>query len=424
MRRNINYNNIDEEESLVIEKNNDKKIKTKLFIWILISIFVFYQLFSLISYTLGKKDKNQMWLYNSVNSVFAMFSDKSPNKTEENYSLKFAALGDIYLTSNSIKGAKTSSSYDFSTGISKVAEKLNTFDIVSASLNTPVADSLSYTSKSTYNSPIELLDTLKKLNVSVLATASEHSMDKNEVGIIATEKALREKEIAQVGINSEARNNPIVMEKNNIKIGILSYTTSSQVKISNKKSYLVNIFNNEDIKKDIEYLKSKKVDYIVSYLYVSNENSKITSSTQKDAVNTLFENGVNVVLGTGSNAIQDTEEDLIKVSDKDSHVYVNYGLGDFMGSYATEDNRLSTIVDIEFTKKIIKDKKGEIISTITDMKASEPIGIWTKFSTKYLKTMYLIDNEVENYSNNKSDVTVKEYTELKNAKEYFDELYK
>ncbi len=428
MRRGNIDNNIDEEERLVVNnKENDKendKIKVKLFMWLIITIFLFYQIYSMISYTLGNKEKEKMWLYNSVSSVVNVVYSHAPKQTEENYSLKFAALGDIYLSSNTLKGAKGTSSYDFSTGTDSISSELKKFDIVMASLATPVVDNSSYTSKDTYNAPNELLDTLKKLNISIVATATYHAMDKSENGIVATTTELKNKNIAQIGISSESRNNPIVITKNNITLGILSYTTSSQTKISDKKDYLVNVFNEKDLKKDIEYLKSKNVDYIISYLYSQNQDSKITTSKQKECVDILFKNGVNVVFGTGSNTVQNTEEDLITVNEKDSHVYIAYGLGDFIGSYETEENRLSTISSIEFTKTIKKDKKGQETSIETDMKVADLSGIWTKFSAKYIKSMYLVNSEIENYDNDKSNITSSDYLELKNAKEYLDEIAK
>ncbi len=420
----INQNDIEDNESIALNNKDKNKLKIKLFIWIILTIFVGYQVYTMITYTLGMRDKEKMWLYNSVNSFVGMFITKAPNQTVENYSLKIAALGDIYLTSNSLSGAKTGSTYDFSTGIDDVSQKLKDYDLVIASLNTPVADSLSYSAKSVYNAPIELLDTLKELNISVVATANQHSMDKNENGIIQTEKALKDKEISQVGISSETRNDPVVITKNNISIGILSYTTDTNVSIKASKDYLVNIFEEDNIKKDIEYLKSKNVDYIISYLYVPNENSTIPNSKQKECVDTLFNNGVNVVLGTGSNVVQDTEEDLIKVNDKDTHIYAAYGLGDFMGSYDTADNRVNAIVNIEFTKDITKNKKGEVIGTSTEMKTKDQIGIWTQFSTKHVKTMYIISNEIEKYNNDTSKLTAKEYNELKEANDRLMELFK
>ena len=241
MRTGRNGNDFNSEDRIQYNKNKTGKNKLerkhviKMVVWLVIAIFTIYQVYSLVMYTLGKKDKDKMWLYNSVNSVMNVFFKKADKSTTENYSLKFAGLGDIYLTSSIINSSKSGNTYDFSEGIENVKEKLNNFDVVVASLSTPVADkSLGYSNKSVYNAPTQLLDTLKELNVSAVATATDHAMDKREKGVINTINNLKEASIEQVGINeSEERNKPLVISKNEINIGILSYATKSNVKIAN-----------------------------------------------------------------------------------------------------------------------------------------------------------------------------------------------
>lgn len=405
----------------------ERKHVIKMVVWLVIAIFTIYQVYSLVMYTLGKKDKEKMWLYNSVNSVMNVFFKKTDKSTTENYSLKYAGLGDIYLTSSIINSSKSGNTYDFSEGIENVKEKLNNFDVVVASLSTPVADkSLGYSNKSVYNAPTQLLDTLKELNVSAVAAATDHAMDKSEKGVINTINNLKEASIEQVGINeSEERNKPLVISKNEINIGILSYATKSNVKIANGKKYLVNTLNEDDIKSDIEYLNSKNVDYIIAYLNDPNEDSLLTSGEQKQNVELLFNNGVNVVLGTGSMVVQGQVEDQVQVNDeKTNHIYSIYSLGDFFGSYASDDNRSSVIANIEFTKKIKKNKKGEIIDTVVDMKVNTPIFVWTNFSSKNIKTMYIMQDEINNYNAGNSNLTSKEYNKLVSANDRLKGLFK
>lgn len=251
-------------------------------------------------------------------------------------------------------------------------------------------------------------------------------MDKREKGVINTINNLKEASIEQVGINeSEERNKPLVISKNEINIGILSYATKSNVKIANGQKYLVNTLNEDDIKSDIEYLNSKNVDYIIAYLNDPNEDSLLTSGEQKQNVELLFNNGVNVVLGTGSMVVQGQVEDQVQVNDeKTNHIYSIYSLGDFFGTYASDDNRSSVIANIEFTKKIKKNKKGEIIDTVVDMKVNTPIFVWTNFSSKNIKTMYIMQDEINNYNAGNSNLTSKEYNKLVSANDRLKGLFK
>lgn len=410
------------ENNFVNKNKKTNKIKNKhivlMIVWLIIAIFVIYQVYMLVMYTLGKVDKDKMWLYNSMNSIMNIFVKNTNKATTEEYSLKFAGLGDVYLTSSMINSAKNGTSYDFSEGTSKIKEQLERFDVVVASLSTPVADkTLGYSSKSIYNAPIELLDTLKELNVSAVATATDHAMDKNEKGITSTIDNLKNASIEQVGINdSEEKNKPLVLSKNEINIGFLSYATKSNVKIATNKDYLVNILDEDVLKQDIEYLKSKNVDYIIAYLNDPNEDSLLTSGTQKQNVELLFNNGVNVVLGTGSMVVQGQVEDQIQIDENTTnHIYSIYSLGDFFGSYSTDDNKSSVIANIEFTKKIKKNKKGEIEDTVVNMKVNTPIFLWTSLSTNNLKTMYVMQDAISEYNRGNSSLSSKEYNKIAEA---------
>lgn len=410
-----------------INKNKiEKRHIIKMFVWMIIAIFVIYQSCKLIMYTLGKVDKEKMWLYNSVNSIVSIFVKNDNKDTTEEYTLKFAGTGDVYLTQNMITSAKKGTEYNFSEGTDNIKKELEKFDVVCASLATPVADKeYGYSNKTIYNAPTQLLDTLKELKVTAVATATDHAMDKNEKGILSTIENLKNASIEQVGINSsEEKNKPLVISKNEIKLGVLSYTTKSNVEISKNKSYLVNMLDEDEVKTDIEYLKSQNVDYIIAYLNDPNDNSLLTSGKQKQNVELLFDNGVNVVLGTGSMVVQGQVEDQIQVNEETTnHVYSIYSLGDFFGSYETDNNRSSVIANIEFTKKVKKDKKGEIESTVIDMKVNTPIFIWTTLSTKNIKTMYIMQDEINAYNNSSSNLSAKEYNKLVDANDRLKGLF-
>ena len=411
-------------------KKNKNEIKAKhvifMIIWFVIAIFMIYQVYSLAMYTLGKKDRESLWLYNSINKVFKKENELEEIPGAEEHTLKFAGLGDIYETTSMIAASKIGNTYNFNKGTENIKEKLSSFDVVVGSLSTPIADkSLGYTNITTYNAPKELVETLKDLNITAVATATNHAMDKNEKGIIDTITNLKDSNIDQIGINdSNEKNKPLVISKNEIKIGLLSYATKSNIKLQKGKEYLVNILDEEDVKSDIEYLKSQNVDYIISYLNVPNEDSLITSGDMKQNTELLFNNGVNIVLGTGAMVVQGQVEDEIKLeNEKASHVYAIYSLGDFFGKYTNEDNRSCVIANIEFSKQIKKNKKGEITKTLTDFKVNTPIFVWTNLSKNNIKSMYIIEEEISKYNSESSNLTVKEYNELVAANKRLKSLF-
>lgn len=422
-QNNMNYNDNK-------NKKNKNEVKVKhiiiMIIWFIIAVFMIYQVYSLVMYTLGKKDREKMWLYNSVNKVLKKDNNLEEIPGAEEHTLKFAGLGDIYETASMITASKYGNTYNFNKGTENIKEKLSSFDVVVGSLSTPVADkSLGYSNKTVYNAPKELLDTLKELNVNAVATATNHAMDKNEKGIVDTITNLKESKIDQIGINdSNEKNKPLVISKNEIKIGLLSYTTKSNTKLQKGKEYLVNILDEEEVKKDVDYLKSQNADFIISYLNVPNEDSLITSGDMKQNTELLFNNGVNIVLGTGAMVVQGQVEDQIDIgNEKTNHVYAIYSLGDFFGKYTNEDNRTCVIANIEFSKQIKKNKKGEITKSLADFKVNTPIFVWTNLSKNNIKSMYIMEDEINKYNSGNSNLTVKEYNELVAANKRLKSLF-
>lgn len=422
MSDNISYNinNKKEKEKVKV------KHKIKMIIWLLLAIFMIYECYILAMYTIGKKDKENMFIYNSVNRIVNIFVRNEDTNVSIDYSLKFACLGDIYITNEMIKAAKYDGSYDFRSGYENVKKRLEDYDVALASLSTPIADkSLGYSDKTTYNAPLEIIDTLKYLNIKNVATATNHAYDKKDIGINDTIENLKNSDISQVGINdSNTRKKPIIISKNEINVGILSYATTTNIKIPDEKENAVNMLTEENLKEDINYLISNNVDFILAYLNIPNKDSLITSGEQKKYVEMLFNNKVNVILGTGSMVVQGEVEDQVEVeSDSLNHVYAIYSLGDFLGKFESDDNKVSVIADIEFSKRIKKDKKGNTKDTIVDMKVNKPIFLWTNLDKNNLKTMYIIEDEIDLYNNDKSALTAKQYQKIVSANKRLKELF-
>lgn len=417
-----------EKLNINVTKKDNKKNLIKFGVWLLILAFVYYQLYILVQYTLGKKNKEDMWLYNGINNIITSIVPKETETTEE-YTLKLAALGDIYASSNILKGAKVGSDYNFSDSFNQTKELLKNYDAVLASLNTPIAgSSLGYSNKTLYNAPNELLETVKSLGIGAVATAGNHLMDKGEKGITETINQVTKVGLNQIGLNSSSeRTKPYILEKNNIKIAVLSYMTESEVKLPKGKEYLVNLLTEDNLKVDIEYVKSQNVDYIISYLNIPNEDASLVNSDQKKNAELLFENGVNVVIGTGSKVVQSKLEDLYELADgSKNHAYVVYSLGDFIGDMDTEDRRVSTGMDITFTKNITKDKKGNVVEDKTkkNMMINKPLSFYTKVSTSYKAINYPIDMTLEQYEKGTIELNKKDYDAIKAANEKVTEILK
>lgn len=404
----------------------DKKETIKFFVWLAIMLFVFYEVISLVSYTLGKKTNEHMYLYNAISKIIRKASniDLSKNATES-YTLKYAALGDIYITPSNLSISKVSNKYDFTTGTENMANILKNYDLVTASLDTPVS-TFAYSTTSRYNSPTSILDTLKSLNINTVATANYHMYDKELNGIKQTEQNLKDSGINQVGMKiDDNTKNPIVYEKNNIRIGILSYCTSSNITISKSDKEIINQFSQENINSDIKYLRSKNVDYIIAYISIPNDGESVNPE-QKNDVEQLFNSGVNIVFCTGQSCIMGQTQD--EINDKNSNkmqVYAIYSLGDFIGKADTTIHSTSLMADITFNKKVEKDKNGKIIDNKTKKSfiVNKPTTIYT-MTTKSSTKMYTLNDVIDQYKSQKIDMTKIQYNNLLDEQTKINNLYK
>ena len=403
------------EEKFVRTRNKStKKQIIFMIIFIIIFLLMLVEVIRFAGYTLGKYGRENMWLYNSVDSLVQKIYTRKPSLQTEENKVTIAALGNIYLTPNMIKGAKETDGYNFTAGLENVQTKLKEYDFVLANLSTPVAgSSVGYSTTKTFNAPDEIVTTLKDLNISAVATATYHIYDKKDDGISATIQKLNDASILQTGISNENRSEPIVLTKNNINIGILSYATKSNVKLSTDSNAL-NVFSEENVINDVAFLKEKNVDIIIAYLDVYDEDTIMTSSEHKNNVDILLDNGVNVVLGGGVAVVQDDYEDQIELKDATkSHVYTVYSLGDFMGGYTSDYAQATIIPTFEITKSVTTNRKGEVKQVLFDFKANDPIYTWTSIDKKYNKTMYLMEEEIANFNNDTSNLTAKEYNSMK-----------
>lgn len=411
-----------------VKRKREKSTKLQvifMLVWLLVFVFFALEVVKLVEYTLGIRQKDDMWLYNGVNHFVQSVYPRIISLETEDTTVSVATLGNIYLTPNMIKGAKQNSGYDFSKGLEEVKSKLNDFDFVVANLSTTIAGkSEGYSTAKLYNAPDEIITTLKDLNISAVATATYHAFDKEEDGMEATIEKLEKASIKQTGISTSKRSKPIILTKDNISIGVLSYTNKSNIKLSMDAENL-NVFSIESVEEDIKYLKDNNVDIILAYLDTYGETTTMVDSEHKKNIDILIDGGVNIVIGGGVAAVQDDYEDLIELEDNTkSHIYSMYSLGDFMGGYTSEYAQATIIPSFEVTKSISKNQKGEVKQVLVDFKINAPILAWTSVDKNYNKTMYLMEDEVSNFNTGKSNLSASEYKSMKEEYIRISDMYK
>lgn len=264
---------------------------------------------------------------------------------EKNYNVSFTFAGNVLVNSNMWNDTKSMDGYDFD-GIFKTFSEtmkksnINFYFEQSIVGGEELGTSLNYN----YNSPKEILAEMSKIGFNLISLGSYHSYDKGINGIKNTIKYLGENKINYSGIseneNDRLKNNVIL--KNGVKVGLLSYTMTTDEVVN--ESYAVNKYSDELVKEDVELLKKDADVIIVSIDWSNNISTEITSE-QKRIVEYLSNLGVNIVVGNTSNTIQRIE----MVND----TLVCYSLGNLLSGHYAVDFRISSVIDfnLKITKK-------------------------------------------------------------------------
>ena len=305
--------------------------------------------------------------------------DKNPDILEKEepkdkvYNVSFTLGGNVLINSNMWYDRLTSDGYDFDGVFEDLNDIMKKSDINFYYQQSMVGGKELGTSFNyDYNSPNEVPASLAKLGFNAVSLASRHSYDKGITGITNTIKTILDNKFIYAGINdtidNRLKNN--IIEKNGLKIALLSYTTSTDVMVQTANS--VDLYSDDLVKTDVESIKDE-VDVIMVSIDWSNIVSDVVTEEQKRIANYLESLGVDIIVGDTGYVIQPIE----KIND----TLVCYPLGNLLSGHYAVDSRISAMVD--FNLKVTK--------SLTDKKLSfEDINVLLTYAYNYDYTMYKV----------------------------------
>ena len=350
-------------------------------------------------------------------------NDTYPKKAETNAiiepqstTIHMSVIGDIMCHSTNFKNAYSSSSkdYDFSNTFKNIQSYIKESDIAVGNLETTFAGkSRGYSGYPTFNTPEVLGENLKYLGIDVLSTANNHCMDKGYSGLKSTLDFLDEFGISHTGTSrsQEEQNTILIKDVNGIKIAFLAFTYGTNgITIPSDKSYSVNLIDKDLIKEQIDLAKEQNPDLICVNMHWGIEYQLKQNKSQEDLANFLFENGVDLILGSHPHVLEPMEKRTVTLSDgttKDG--FVIYSLGNFMSGQIYANTKSSVILNIQITKS--EDNKISI-----DSINYTPIYLYDKGSTAKSRTRYTlmdINKSISEYESGDSNISKTLYNTLK-----------
>lgn len=338
---------------------DSKKFKKSVFILLFIIILCILIYNSKTIINLIKNNSNNVSIPVSKEDSTTLDNQNINTKKEQkDITFNMSVIGDIMCHNTQYTDAYNSNTdtYDFSYVFKDIKAKIKTADIAVGNLETTFAGkSVGYSSYPTFNTPESLANNLKDLGLDVLTTANNHSLDKGYKGIESTIDYLDKADISHTGTfkSEEDQNKILIKNVKDVKIAFLSYTYGTNgIKVPTGKDYCINLIDKDLIKKQLELAKAENPDIICVSMHWGIEYQTKQNKEQEALADFLFENGVDIILGSHPHVLQPMEKRTITLEDgstKDG--FVIYSLGNFMSGQVKENTKNSIILDLKITKK-------------------------------------------------------------------------
>ena len=383
-------------------KKRFKKSIVKFFLSIVLVALVGYLSYTGYNHFFGNNNSS-----NDGNVIKNNNNKNKPEAKDEVYKLKLLATGDGLIHSVIYRSYYKNGVYDFTDAVKYVKDIVKDYDIAYYNQETPTGDdSIAYSGYPMFYTPSAYVDAMRAVGFNAVSLASNHSLDKGEKGILNTVKYFKTTDMLYNGMNDseEMRNNFTIKEKNNITYTMLSYTTKTNGLSTPKgKEYLINIYDKEQVKKDIEAIRDK-VDVLIVAMHWGIEYIDMPNDEEKEIAEYLSSLGVDIIIGNHPHILQP----ITKIGD----TIVMYSLGNFIsnqygGTNGDWNKLIGFMATLDITKTVTKDKN---VKMTFDNLGGELI--FTKYNGNPVTTAVHDGHTVIPFSIMKDDRYLKDYERL------------
>ena len=271
-------------------------------------------------------------------------------------SAKLVAVGDNLMHRSCTLSAKNADgTYDFTKHFANMADIFKAADLAVISQDTVLGGiELGATSTETgiFNTAVELADGMADAGINVVLAANNHIMDEGSAGLNTMMSYFSTKypNITLLGINNsrEAKDEPVYVETNNIKIAMINYSYgSNQTADLDASPYLLNQYD-EDWLADILKQAREEADFIIAFPFWGEQNSMDYTQEQERQAQFLADNGVDLIIGSYPHVVEPVKWITAENGDR---TLVYYSLGNFQSIQNTVENMLGGQANITISKE-------------------------------------------------------------------------
>ena len=271
-------------------------------------------------------------------------------------SAKLVAVGDNLMHRSCTLSAKNADgTYDFTKHFANMADIFKAADLAVISQDTVLGGiELGATSTETgiFNTAVELADGMADAGINVVLAANNHIMDEGSAGLNTMMSYFSTKypNITLLGVNNsrEAKDEPVYVETNNIKIAMINYSYgSNQTADLDASPYLLNQYD-EDWLADILKQAREEADFIIAFPFWGEQNSMEYTQEQERQAQFLADNGVDLIIGSYPHVVEPVKWITAENGDR---TLVYYSLGNFQSIQNTVENMLGGQANITISKE-------------------------------------------------------------------------
>ena len=271
-------------------------------------------------------------------------------------SAKLVAVGDNLMHRSCTLSAKNADgTYDFTKHFANMADIFKAADLAVISQDTVLGGiELGATSTETgiFNTAVELADGMADAGINVVLAANNHIMDEGSAGLNTMMSYFSTKypNITLLGVNNsrEAKDEPVYVETNNIKIAMINYSYgSNQTADLDASPYLLNQYD-EDWLSDILKQAREEADFIIAFPFWGEQNSMDYTQEQERQAQFLADNGVDLIIGSYPHVVEPVKWITAENGDR---TLVYYSLGNFQSTQNTVENMLGGQANITISKE-------------------------------------------------------------------------
>lgn len=209
-----------------------------------------------------------------------------------------------------------------------------------------------------FGTPPEFGDALVNTGFDVIASATNHALDKGTDSIEYTLNWWEENhpDIPVLGLyeSQEASEEIPIISCKDLKLAMLDYTYSlNGLELPSGQEYMVEVFDEEKAREDIRQAK-ELADVVIVVMHVGNEYEQDVDQETQEWTDIFLEEGVDIVIGSHPHVVRTMET----LTGEDGHkMLVYYSLGNFTSTQTDLPSLMGAMAKITVRKNI---ETGEI----------------------------------------------------------------